>query len=302
MASIILRQNFKSNGRNILLLVFDNFSQNNITVLNSLSHIQKRFAGHSKWSNIKFKKMHIDNARAKVFGKLSMEIIQAVKDNGPDVKFNSKLAQLVSKAKASCMPKEKIETSIKNALRETDEKYISFMLQARGPGKCGLIIDLFTPNPLRSKAEIKSILKKNDCTFIEDGSVAFMFERKGVVSVQENSLQDLSSKDKAEELAILIGAESVEFNNINNVNVVQFICDPLEFISVERAIIELHPNISILSADVQYLAKSLIDLTEEHVKRSDLVIEALSEHPDVLTIYDNIIGYPSTTIKRDVIF
>ncbi|XP_065666352.1 translational activator of cytochrome c oxidase 1 isoform X3 [Hydra vulgaris] len=185
---------------------------------------------------------------------------------------------------------------------ETDEKYISFMLQARGPGKCGLIIDLFTPNPLRSKAEIKSILKKNDCTFIEDGSVAFMFERKGVVSVQENSLQDLSANDKAEELAILVGAESVEFNNINNVNVVQFICDPLEFISVERAMIELHPDISVLSADVQYLAKSLIDLSEEHVKRSDLVIEALSEHPDVLTIYDNIIGYPSTTIKRDVIF
>ena len=63
--------------------------------------------------------------------------------------------------------------------------------------------------------------------------------------------------------------------------------------------VEMYPDILIISADVQYIAKTLIDLSEEHVKQSDHVIEAVSDHPDVLTVYDNIIGYPSTTIKRN---
>merc|ERR1712137_1209461 len=87
-----------------------------LAVLSTCQCQQKRYAGHSKWANIKFKKMHKDNARAKVFGQLSREIIQAVKEKGADPAYNTKLEGLILKARSSSMPKDRIENSIKNAL------------------------------------------------------------------------------------------------------------------------------------------------------------------------------------------
>lgn len=266
-----------------------------------LNVFQARHAGHSKWSNIKFKKMIIDNARAKVFGKMSLEIIQAVKENGPDPSHNSKLDGLILKAKSMSMPKDKIETSIKNALRNSTEKRSKLLLQARGPGKCGLLLDVLTPNAARSKHEIKGILKKNEVTYIEDGSVLFMFEHKGVVAVDGGSLSESETegviKEMAEEIAIMIEAENVLFDDNDGRKVIQFICEPMEVIHLRKQLQSEYSNLIIQSADVQYLAKTLIGLPDELMHKTDKLINTINEHPDVLNVYDNVIGYPSSTIK-----
>ncbi|XP_057293816.1 probable transcriptional regulatory protein TTE1135 isoform X2 [Hydractinia symbiolongicarpus] len=266
-----------------------------------LNVLQARHAGHSKWSNIKFKKMIIDNARAKVFGKMSLEIIQAVKENGADPSHNSKLDGLILKAKSISMPKDKIETSIKNALRNSTEKRSKLLLQARGPGKCGLLLDVLTPNAARSKHEIKGILKKNEVTYIEDGSVLFMFEHKGVVAVDGDSLSKSETegviKEMAEEIAIMIEAENVLFADNDGRKVFQFICEPMEVIRLQKQLQSEYSNLIIQSADVQYLAKTLIGLPDELMHKTDKLINTINEHPDVLNVYDNVIGYPSSTIK-----
>eukprot|EP00111_Clytia_hemisphaerica_P020987 TCONS_00061900-protein len=278
---------------------------------------QKRYAGHSKWANIKFKKMHKDNARAKVFGQLSREIIQAVKEKGADPVYNAKLEGLVLKARSSSMPKERIENSIKNALRSSYEKATQSLFQARGPMKCGLMIDVLAPNVIRTKNEIKTILKKNDATFISDGSVAFMFDHKGVVTIKdklskpsENGgdivevVADEHAIDQAEEIAIEVGAEDVHFsyNEQLDQRVIQFLCQPLEIQTIRKEMEEKHQQLEILSADVQYLAKSLVDLDEHNMTQADRLIELITNHPDVLNVYDNIVGYPSSTIKIDQTF
>lgn len=269
------------------------------------SNQQKRFAGHSKWANIKFKKMHKDNARAKLFGQLSREIIQSVKEKGSDSAYNPKLEALILKAKSSSMPKDKIETSIKNALRNSDEKNTQSLYQARGPLKCGLMIDVLTPNVVRTKHEIKGILKKNEATFITDGSVAFMFDHKGVVTVKDTFSAVTEDEDevfdKLEEIAIEIGAESVHFNYNFPLDkkVVQFLCMPLEVHTLRKAIEKDFIQLEMLSADVQYLPNTLIEMDENNIQQADRLIDIINAHPDVLNVYDNIKGYGSSTIKLD---
>jgi len=261
---------------------------------------QERYAGHSKWQNIKFKKMHKDNARAKVFGRLSLEIIQSVKESGANTAFNPKLEALIIKAKASSMPKDRIETSIKNALRHSDEKLSRVLHQARGPGRCGLMIDCLTPNPVRVKAEIRQILKRKDAIYIDDGTVASQFIHKGVLEVEAiTSTGDITDDEKAEaeEIAIMIGAEDIYFDEDER-NSYQFICEPLEIYNLKKALATEYDHLEILSAETQYIAKSLMTLTEELMGRADRVIDIISDHPDVVNVYDNIVDYPSKTIKR----
>jgi len=264
------------------------------------SLLQKRYAGHSKWANIKHKKMHKDNERAKTFGKFSLEIIQAVKENGPDPSQNSKLEAVISKAKAGSMPKDKIETSIRNAMRSSTEKLHELLIQARGPAKCGLMIDILTPNIVRSKNEIRGILKKNECTYTEDGSVAFMFLRKGVLSaVKDVNKVSPADEEEGEEIAIMIGAEDVVFdeNDEEGTNLTQFICAPLEIINIQKELTSNYKDYRIISSENQYLANTLLSLNDEQMDEADRVIDIIMEHHDVINVYDNIRGYPSKTIK-----
>jgi len=223
----------------------------------------------------------------------------------------------VLKARSSSMPKERIENSIKNALRSSDEKATQSLFQARGPMKCGLMIDVLAPNVIRTKNEIKTILKKNDATFISDGSVAFMFDHKGVVTIKDklskpsenggDGVEVVTGEDaidQAEEIAIEVGAEDVHFtyNEQLDQRVIQFLCQPLEIQTIRKEMEENHQQLEILSTDVQYLAKSLVDLDEHNMTQADRLIELITNHPDVLNVYDNIIGYPSSTIKIDQTF
>jgi len=141
--------------------------------------MQLRYKGHSKWQNIKYKKAHIDFARSKEFGKLSMEIITAVRESGVDVKFNHRLEGLIDKAKSISMPKEKIESAIKSGAGTKDNPHGASLLEIKGPGGCGLIVQILTSNKVKTKNEMNTILRKNGGSFKDGGSVAFQYDHKG---------------------------------------------------------------------------------------------------------------------------
>merc|ERR1719378_1221702 len=142
-----------------------------------------------------------------------------------------------------------------------------------------------------------------------------MFDHKGVVTIKDhlskhsdNDINDVvtdqNAIDEAEEIAIEVGAEDVHFsyNEQLDKRVIQFLCQPLEVQTIRKEIEENHQQLEILSADVQYLAKSLVDLEENNITQADRLIELIANHPDFLNVYDNIAGYPSSTIKIDQTF
>jgi len=255
-------------------------------------------AGHSHWANIKFKKMHKDVERSKRFGKLALEIISAVKENGPDPLSNSKLEGIISRAKAVKMPKDSIESAIKSALRAGSEAQTQLVLEVRGPGRCGLLLDILTANLKRTKPEIITILKKNSGLLSEGGSVSFMFQHKGVVTI-ESSSDSAQSNSMAEDMAILCGAEDFFFDKSEDgESLLRFICSPLDLGKVKESLTRDH-NVTILSANEERIAVKLADLDENQVAQADRLIDLLNAHPDVMRIFDNIKYYPSPTLKRD---
>eukprot|EP00794_Sanderia_malayensis_P003418 gene3418-3909_t len=255
-------------------------------------------AGHSHWANIKFKKMHKDVEKSKMFGKLSLEIITAVRENGPEPATNSKLDSIISRAKAAKMPKDSIESAIKSALRAGSEARSQMLFEVRGPGKCGIILDILSPSIMRSRAEIKSLLKKHGGTLGAEGSVSFMFQHKGVVTV-EGCQSNGINESEVEEAAILSGAENFYFDSDEDQKpVIRFICDPMEVKSVAEAVMTEH-SFKTIGATQEYIAVNLIELKEDAMTQADKLIDHLSNHPDVMRVFDNITHYPSTTLKLD---
>lgn len=258
----------------------------------------RRFKGHSQWFNRKFKKMHIDRARAKAFGKLSMDMITAVKEGGGDPDLNPKLGELVKRAKQVFMPKLKIEESIKSGLRDNTELPTRFNYFLRGPGRCALLVDVVAPKAARAKSEISRIIKKEQ--LVEDQTVVHMFSHKGVFTVEACPSMGEIDEEKAaeaEEIAIMIGAEDcIVQEDYDGCNVYHFICSPKDFYEVEKNLVD-YRELKVLSSEIQYLGKILKEQSEENMEAADSKIEVLTNHPDVFAVYDNIVDYPSKTIK-----
>eukprot|EP00112_Aurelia_sp_Birch-Aquarium-sp1_P002271 Seg1248.2 transcript_id=Seg1248.2/GoldUCD/mRNA.D3Y31 product="putative transcriptional regulatory protein" protein_id=Seg1248.2/GoldUCD/D3Y31 len=262
------------------------------------TNFMKCMAGHSHWANIKFKKMHKDAERSKVFGKLSLEIITAVRENGPDQMSNSKLDGIISRAKAAKMPKDSIEAAIKSALRAGNEAGVQMLMEVRGPGRCGLLLDILSPNLKRTRPELKTILKKYGGVPSEEGSVSFMFQHKGLVTVEATN-EKATDKSEVEDAAILSGAENFYFDEDDEgKKVIRFVCGPLEVRSLQDALSSEH-GFTVVAANEEQIAKDLIELDENHMTQADKLIDHLSSHPDVMRIFDNIKHYPSSTFKID---
>jgi len=268
--------------------------------------MQLRYKGHSKWQNIKYKKAHIDFARSKEFGKLSMEIITAVRESGVDVKFNHRLEGLIDKAKSISMPKEKIESAIKSGAGTKDNPHGASLLEIKGPGGCGLIVQILTSNKVKTKNEMNTILRKNGGSFKDGGSVAFQYDHKGVVTVEDflftddknlSEYPDDDSIDKAEEVAIESGAENLFFcESEDGMKVIKFICAVEDTKKVCDDLSEKFPK-RVISSELEYIPHTLVSLSDELLQQAEKLIDTLDDHMDVVRVYDNIEQYPSTTCK-----
>ena len=165
-------------------------------------------SGHSKWSTIKRKKEKTDNARAKVFTKIGREIAVAVKSGGPDPAANSKLKDVIAKAKANNVPNDNIERIIKKAAGEGNaDNYEDVVYEGYGPSGIAVIIEALTDNRNRTAADVRHAFDKFGGNMGTTGCVSFMFTRQGVLILEKEDIDE----DKRMEDALEAGAAEVEY-------------------------------------------------------------------------------------------
>ena len=237
-------------------------------------------SGHSKWHNIQAKKSKTDAARAKVFTKIGKEIAIAIRDGGPNPNSNSKLRDLISKAKANNVPNDNIDRIIKKA---TDEKkdYKEITYEGYGPGGVAVIVEAATDNTNRTIGNVRSFFSKYHGNLGTTGCVGFMFEEKGLISIEKEEC-DLD-EEALMELALEAGAEdfSAEDDDFYEVTTA-----PDDLTAVQEAITS--KGIKLASADLSKIPANYVDLdSEDDVKYMTLLLDKLEEDDDVQQVYHN---------------
>ncbi|KAK2866109.1 hypothetical protein Q7C36_002165 [Tachysurus vachellii] len=236
-------------------------------------------AGHNKWSKVKDIKIPKDAARARMIAKYAMLIRVAVREGGPNPEYNIALAQLIEQCRNKNLPKATIDAAIKGA--EKSKAGSQYLYEARGPGGSMLLIEVLTDNNTRSHQAIKHILIKNGGAMCE--SARHHFDRKGVIV----ATRDQVSTEKALDLAIESGAEDVhEAEDEEEKPILQFICDMNSTKAVRTALETL--GVHTLSVGMEYISNTPAPLTQDQLDSSANLIEALSEYPEVVRVWDNI--------------
>lgn len=238
-------------------------------------------SGHSKWHSIKHKKAKEDAKRGNIFGKISRNIIVAVREGGgSDPRDNMALANAIAKAKEFNMPQNNIERAIKKGTGEIEgENYETIMYEGYGPGGIAIIIETMTENRNRTASDIRNILNKYNGTLGESGSVSWQFEIKGIIIVEKTEIKD---EEEFMLNVIDMGAEDID----ENYDVYEIKVPPVEFIKVKEAIEK--NNIKIKSSEVGLIPKSTIKLSKEESAKALKLINALDEHDDVQNVNSNL--------------
>lgn len=233
-------------------------------------------SGHSKWHNIAAKKGKADAARGKVFTKLGREIAVAAKGN-PNPATNSKLADVIAKAKAANMPNDNIERSIKRAAGELgDRDYKELTYEASGVGGSMLIITTLTDNVNRTASDVRAILSKHGGSL---GSVSFMFDNKGMIVIERTPDLD---EDTITEYAIEAGADDV----VTLDDVYEIYTDVAAFSDARKALEE--KGLTFLQAEISMIPQSKIDLPADKLESFMKMLEKLEDNDDVQEVYHNV--------------
>ncbi|XP_008281811.1 translational activator of cytochrome c oxidase 1 [Stegastes partitus] len=236
-------------------------------------------AGHNKWSKVKHIKGPKDEARGKMFNKFGMLIKMAVKEGGSNPDLNLNLAHILEQCRSKNMPKASVDAAIKSA--EKAKPVSQHMYEARGPGGCLLLIEVLTDNNTRTQQDVRRLLTKKG-GMLSDGA-RHSFNKRGVVVVPG---QDVST-ERALELAIEAGAEDVqETEDEEEKPLLQFICDMTELNKVRASLKEL--GMQIMSAGLEYVPRNHSSLDEEQLDAASTLIEALTDFPEVVRVWDNI--------------
>ena len=233
-------------------------------------------SGHSKWSTIKHKKGATDAKRGKIFTKLIREITVAARAGGGDAESNPRLRTTLIKARMANMPKDNIDRAIKKGTGELEgEEYLELQYEAYVPGGVGLLIEALTENKNRTAAEIRSILNKGNGSLASAGAVSFQFQRKGVIAFD---LQQ-TDFDQLFETALEAGAEDVSDSG-------EVYSDPSDFEAVLQAL--EGAGFVQLSAEVQWVADTLLNLGNDEIKKALALIERLEDLDDVQSVASNL--------------
>lgn len=236
-------------------------------------------SGHSKWHNIQAKKGKADAARGKIFTKLGREIAVAAKTN-PNPDTNSKLADIIAKAKANNMPNDNIQRCIKKAAGELgNATYETLVYEGYGVGGSALIINTLTDNKNRTAGDIRSTLSKCGGELGNTGCVSYMFSNKGLLVVERTVDLD---EDTITEYAIEAGADDV----VTLDDAYEIYTDPAAFSSV-RKFLE-GKGVEFLEADVRMIPQNKITLSPEHTQTFLKLLDKLEDLDDVQDVYYNV--------------
>lgn len=236
-------------------------------------------SGHSKWSTIKRKKEKTDSDRAKVFTKIGREIAVAVREGGADVSSNSKLKDVVAKAKASNVPNENIDRIIKKAAGEGDSaNYEEIVYEGYGPSGIAVIVETLTENRNRTAADVRHYFDKYGGNMGQSGCVAFLFSRQGVIAVEQEGVDE----DTLMEAALDAGA--LDF--ITQEDVFEIRTEPQGFSAVRDHLEKL--GYAFLSAEIEYIPSTFVTLTNpDDIKNMSKMLEMFDDNDDIRAVWHN---------------
>ena len=237
-------------------------------------------SGHSKWANIKRKKEATDAKKGAIFTKLGKEITVAVKMGGSgDPNINSKLKDVISKAKANNMPNDNINRCIQKALGDGNTaNYEDIVYEGFGPCGIAVIVEAMTDNKNRAAADIRCIFSKSGGTLGQTGSVSYMFNKKGYILIEKN---DSISEDDLMLEVLDAGAEDF----VSEDEYIEIYTAPEDFSKV-KDVVE-GKNLTILEADVRQIATMKKELTEEEEQKVQNFLDKLDDNEDVQNVWHN---------------
>ncbi|MDO4731666.1 MAG: YebC/PmpR family DNA-binding transcriptional regulator [Clostridia bacterium] len=237
-------------------------------------------SGHSKWSNIKRKKEKTDSQRAKIFTKIGRELAVAVKEGGSaDPSVNTKLKDCIAKAKANNVPNDNIDRIIKKAAGDGDaDKYKAYTYEGYGPCGVALIVETLSDNRNRTAGDLRHYFDKFGGNMGTPGCVSFMFEKKGVISIEAEDIDE----DELMETALDLGASDF----VNDTDVYVIYCEPEDFSEVHEGLSK--KGYSFLSAEIEMVPSNYVKITDEEAEiKMQKLIDILDENDDVQNVWHN---------------
>lgn len=236
-------------------------------------------SGHSKWATIHRKKGLLDAARGKVFQKLAKEIMVAAKSGSPDPAQNAALRLVVDKAKAQNMPKDNIQKAIDKAAGNSDSaNYESVRYEGYGHGGVAFMVDCLTDNRNRTASQVRSSFTKAGGNLGTDGSVSYMFERKGSIAIP-------SDYDEETMMMTALDAGAIDFENMEDTYVIT--TDQTTFTAVRDAL-EAAGVKEFLECELTYVPTMEVTLDEEGTEKVLNLVETLEDLDDVQDVYYNL--------------
>lgn len=235
-------------------------------------------AGHSHWANIAHKKSVIDNKRGKLWSKLSKALIVAAKEGGGDPATNLKLRYAITDAKAGNMPKDTIDRAIKKGTGELEGvNFEEILYEGYGPNGVAVLCDILTDNRNRTAGEIRKIFELAGGKLGATGCVAWMFDRKGLITIAADQVDE----EKLMELALEAGADDVRHVG----NSFEVICDPNAYSTVCDALDAA--NIATEGRQITRIPKDTVDLDSTAAAAVLKMMDALDDHDDVQSVAAN---------------
>jgi YebC/PmpR family DNA-binding regulatory protein len=235
-------------------------------------------SGHSKWAGIKHKKAKVDAQKGRIFTKIIKELTVAARVGGSDPEANSRLRQAVQSAKAANMPQENIMRAINKGTGEMPGvSYEELSYEGYGPGGVAVLIEIFTDNRNRTASDIRKIFAKNGGNLGESGCVGWMFEKRGLITI------DISKVDEEKLMSVALEAGALDIRTEESTY--EVITSPKEFEAVRQAI--AGAEIEISSAEVTMLPQTYVKLDGKPAQQMLNLMEGLEEHEDVRNVYAN---------------
>ncbi len=237
-------------------------------------------SGHSKWANIKHRKAAQDAKRGNLFQKLVRAIIIAAKEGGGDPGMNMRLKTAIERAKAVSVPQDNITRAIKRGTGELgDVTYEELLYEAYGPSGIAVLVSVLTDNRNRTTPEIRALLTRNGGQMGESGSVAWMFDRRGVVEVKGEGLDE----DALMTCGLDAGMTDMEPSGEGYT----LYCEPPELDALQAALEKA--GYIVENAEVSMIAKTPVEVSEvEAARKAARLIDVLEEHDDVQNVYSNL--------------
>ncbi len=238
-------------------------------------------SGHSKFANIKHKKEKNDAAKGKIFTIIGREIAVAVKEGGPDPANNSKLRDVIAKAKSNNMPNDTIERGIKKAAGDANSvNYVSITYEGYGPSGTAIIVNALTDNKNRTASNVRNAFTKGNGNVGTTGCVSYMFDEKGQIIIDKEECD----KDADELMMLALDAGAEDFSEEDDS--FEILTAPADITAVRETLEK--EGVKMAQAEITMIPQNYVDLTEEEdIKRFQRILDMLDDDDDVQDVFHN---------------